>query len=68
MSKATAIADLLTLLQESEGKSKSSAQNDYAETLINIISILIESGAANTTVITPDTINGTGVGSTTIPP
>ena len=67
MSRATTKAALLLLLQESDGKSKEDAQSDYADQLIDMLADLMESGTANTTVSTPDTISGTGVGSTTIP-
>ncbi len=52
MSKATAKSDLLSLLQDSEGKSKSAGQSDYADGLIDIIAALIEASGTKTTVAT----------------
>ena len=71
MSKATAKAELLSLLQNSAGKSKEDAQSDYANDLIDLISTLIESGTASTTVtgtLPSGSGPASGTGSTTIPP
>lgn len=67
MSKAAFKATILGVMQSSAGKSKEAAQEDYAEALANAVADLIESGTTNTEVTTPDTINGTGSGSATIP-
>ena len=50
MSRATAKAAYLALLQASEGKSKGDAQSDTANDLIDIIADLMETGVPNTTV------------------
>lgn len=63
MGKSTAKADLLVLLQDSDGKSKSTGQSDYADGLIDIIAALIEASGTKTQVSTAVTVDpGTHAG------
>ncbi len=65
LDKTTLKTTILTMIQSGSGKSAAQAQEDFAEELTNAIDVFVKSGTVNTTVTTPDTINGSGSGGVT---